>query len=95
MERVTHRRFQRRIVEWPASCKTERGPLAGRVLDYSWGGAFFTPDDRDGVRAGERLELAIESSTGGKLLEFAARVVWIGPSQTHECAGFGLEFVPA
>ncbi len=95
MMQVTHRRFQRRIVEWPASCRTEYGDLPGRVLDYSWGGAFFKPTEADGVNTGDRLELSIESSTGGRLLEFAARVVWIGPSQTHGCNGFGLEFVPS
>jgi len=94
MDRITHRRFQRRVVEWPALCKTDDGNLAGRVLDYSWGGAFFSPTNIDGVRAGDRLELAIESSNGGKLLEFVARVVWIGSSPTHGCDGYGLEFMP-
>lgn len=90
----THRQFQRRLVDWPASCEVAGESVSGRVLDYSWGGAFFSPDHARAVPRGERIELAVESSQGHRLFEFIARVVWSGESQTHACSGFGVEFEP-
>ncbi|MBI3180196.1 MAG: PilZ domain-containing protein [Deltaproteobacteria bacterium] len=65
----------------------------GAVRDVSAGGAFVQPKTRTGtLEVGDYLRFLIEIPNE-RSMEVWVAVRWKGRSLTHQCSGFGVEFM--
>ena len=88
------RRFPRVEVEWPVTMLTTRGPIEGKVVNVSLGGAFVVCLKQP--KANEVFRLVITIPHGGQILRATARVARSSiydPDDENSLSGMGVRFV--
>ena len=89
----TDRRFQEReIVDWAVLWEGAPGLyVIGHIYDMTSGGLFLRPPPEylSCLEEGDSLQVMASSSKIN--LNFNCKVRWVGKSNFHQCAGFGLQ----
>ena len=87
MNYPTQREYARTPVNWPAIAWLNDNKITGRVLDCSWGGLFFSPDEECFLEEGDALTVHILDCH----ISYKTIVRWIGYSTVNEANGIGCE----